>query len=435
MLSFNEKVQEDTGMRIIDLLPKKVKRMIYRHQHQDKYKAALLMMRALRKDPDVISRGLSKQRIQGIAADHFGLDHREFAKVLDRKTRYESIDEARVDTTLNASITELFPALAFNNNKNPVSVEAFKKFVYGLNLNRDRKSFAIADADSAALVIEKLPGMSDKWSKEKIENAIGITNYLYDLHAVNPISKVVWGYRAKPRGVPSNHAGDIFVFFKNSSIVGISLKAGSVKSTEPLLNTYVNTQYKKRGWDNSKLKTLLWDQVYSNIPGVTKIATTTNYMDRKIKPEVVRLYVEMFVADQAAADVLYHAMTKVCRQEMCKEINNMSTADVIEWLGEDFNLEKKGEKIPLILVKAIGTTAERKGDQLAPVYKMITDHKAYLDTRSVQAWMIDVWTPEGKLTLDMVCRSDSGVRAEKGVTGQGRLGKFLMLKVIYKGIK
>ena len=89
MLSFNQKVQEDTGMRVIDLLPKKVKRMIYRHQHKDKYKAALLMMKALRKDPDVISRGLSKQKIQDIAADHFSLDHREFAKVLDRKTRYE----------------------------------------------------------------------------------------------------------------------------------------------------------------------------------------------------------------------------------------------------------------------------------------------------------------------------------------------------------
>ena len=95
MLSFNEKVQEDTGMRIIDLLPKKVKRMIYRHQHQDKYKAALLMMKALRKDPDVISRGLSKQRIQDIAADHFGLNHREFAKILDRKTRYEEKTPAR----------------------------------------------------------------------------------------------------------------------------------------------------------------------------------------------------------------------------------------------------------------------------------------------------------------------------------------------------
>ena len=89
MLRFSEKVEEDTGMRIIDLLPKKVKRMIYRHQHQDKYKAALLMMKALRKDPDVISRGLSKNKIKAIAADHFGLNHREFDRVLDRKTRYE----------------------------------------------------------------------------------------------------------------------------------------------------------------------------------------------------------------------------------------------------------------------------------------------------------------------------------------------------------
>jgi len=395
----------------------------------------LLMAEALLKDPDVMSKGLSKLHIEGIAADHFGVDRKEFAKVAARKSRYESIDEARVDTTLNASITELFPALAFNNNKNPASVEAFKKFVYGLNLDRDKKSFAASDAESASLVIEKLPGMADKWSKEKIENAMGITNYLYDLHAAKPISKVVWGYRAKPKGVPSNHAGDIFAFFKDGSVVGISLKAGSAKSTEPLLNTYVNTQYKKRGWDNSKLIAALWDQVYSNIPGVTSVATKSNYLDKKIKPEVVKLYIDMFVSDQAAADVLYHAMTKVCRQEMCKEINKMSTADVIKWLGDDFNLEKKGEKVPLILVKAIGTTAVRKGDQLAPVYKLITDHKAYLDTNSVQAWMIDVWTPEGKLTLDMVCRSDSGVRAEKGVTGQGRLGKFLQLKVIYKGIK
>jgi len=89
MLNFKEQVTESTQMRLVDLLPKKVKRMIYRVAHQDKYKGALLMMKALRKDPDVISRGLSKQKIQAIAADHFGLNHREFARVLDRKTRYE----------------------------------------------------------------------------------------------------------------------------------------------------------------------------------------------------------------------------------------------------------------------------------------------------------------------------------------------------------
>jgi hypothetical protein len=98
MQTFKQKAQEDTGMRIIDLLPKKIKRKIYRFQHQDKYKAALLMMKALRKDPDVISRGLSKDRIQGIAADHFGLNHREFAKVLNRQTRYEDAPPGMADT-------------------------------------------------------------------------------------------------------------------------------------------------------------------------------------------------------------------------------------------------------------------------------------------------------------------------------------------------
>ena len=41
----------------------------------------------------------------------------------------------RVDTTLNASVTELFPCLAFNKKFKPSSVEDFKKFLYTLNLN------------------------------------------------------------------------------------------------------------------------------------------------------------------------------------------------------------------------------------------------------------------------------------------------------------
>ena len=36
----------------------------------------------------------------------------------------------RVDTTLNASVTELFPCLAFNKKFKPNSIEDFKKFLY-----------------------------------------------------------------------------------------------------------------------------------------------------------------------------------------------------------------------------------------------------------------------------------------------------------------
>ena len=151
MLSFNEKVKEDTGMRVIDLLPKKVKRMIYRHQHQDKYKAALLMMKALRKDPDVISRGLSKQRIQDIAADHFGLNHREFAKVLDRKTRYEEktphkdddsgwVEEYITEGTTSASTYFEQVIVACANSTNIAGVKSAPGYAEWLaEANKDKK--------------------------------------------------------------------------------------------------------------------------------------------------------------------------------------------------------------------------------------------------------------------------------------------------------
>ena len=39
------------------------------------------------------------------------------------------LDEARVDTTATAAITELFPALAFNNNFRPSNIEDFKNLM------------------------------------------------------------------------------------------------------------------------------------------------------------------------------------------------------------------------------------------------------------------------------------------------------------------
>ena len=151
MLQFNEKVKEDTQMRLVDLLPKKVKRMIYRVAHQDKYKGALLMMKALRKDPDVISRGLSKQKIQAIAADHFGLNHREFARVLDRKTRYEEktphkdddsgwVEEYLTEGTTSASTYFEQVIVACANSKNIEEVKAAPGYAGWLaEAKKDRK--------------------------------------------------------------------------------------------------------------------------------------------------------------------------------------------------------------------------------------------------------------------------------------------------------
>ncbi len=93
MQSFKEQIQETNDMRLVDLLPKKIKRMIYRYAHQDKYKAALAMYHAFTKDPDMKKRGVSRDKMKQIAADHFGLKHKEFYAILNRKTRYEDINE------------------------------------------------------------------------------------------------------------------------------------------------------------------------------------------------------------------------------------------------------------------------------------------------------------------------------------------------------
>ena len=93
MNSFKDQTNVSENLKFYDLLPKKVRHTINRYRNKDKYKGALLMMKHLRKNPDVIKRGLTKNRIQGIAADHFGLNHKEFDKILNRQTRYE-MDEA-----------------------------------------------------------------------------------------------------------------------------------------------------------------------------------------------------------------------------------------------------------------------------------------------------------------------------------------------------
>jgi hypothetical protein len=345
----------------------------------------------------------------------------------------ELLDEQRVDTTFNASVTELFPTLAFNMNYKPSGIEDFKKFLYKLNLSsgKAKKSFDRKDANSAKLVIDKLTSPPNEGLlKTKLENAIGITKYLFDLHISKPIKNVIWGYRAKPAGIPKNHAGDIFVFFKDGSKIGVSLKAGTAKSKEPLKNTYVGTQYKALGMDTKNLETALWNRVYSKLPGINSVANKSNFIKNK---DVTKLYVDYYVKNQKAADELYNEMLVVARQQFCKVINSMSTKEFIKWTQETFNLQRKGDDVPLVLVKAVGNNAEEKSDDIVDMIPMVTKHHAYLNKSSVQEYLIDIFTPNSKKTLKMAIRSDSGVRPEKGTSGQGRLGQYLQLKMQYSG--
>ena len=353
-------------------------------------------------------------------------------------------------TTVNSTITELFPALCFNNGYNPKSPEDLENFINGLDLSsqKSKKTF-VTDSNMKAgkeFVILK-DRIRPDMKKEKIQNAYAITKFIFETHKNKKIDKVVWGYREKPQGVPKNHAGDIFIFFKEKTYpasAGISLKAGSATSKEPKLNSYVKTTLTKDMWLKSspkavpELKKELWKKVYSKIPSLPKSVTEDNYFESvgkkeatKANPILVEKMIDFFEADPKGFDELYFEMNKVCREKLCEVINKDINA-AKKWISEEFRLEKKGEEVPLILVKAIKTNFHMDGDPLVDMLPVAKTIKAYLNKNSVQEWFIDVSDGKKTLTLLMTIRSDSEFRRAKP---KGKLGSFVGLKLLYRGIK
>ena len=358
-------------------------------------------------------------------------------------------------TTINSTITELYPTLAFNNKKTFSTTDEFQSFVMKLAdddklySGNSRKSFVNeSNAKSGKQLIFDTNNIRPSMRDEKISNAIGILNYLYEQHKVRDIDKVVWGYREKPKGVPSNHAGDIFIFYKSKQrpqILGVSLKAGSKTSKEPKLNSYVRTTLQKNYWKRkvpnaeNNLRDNLWKKVYSQLYSIDKKKVNlSNWLDisgknQKPNSEVVSAVLRTFKQKKTLFEKLYVEQNKLSRLQLVNMINsNFNTS--LEWIENEFRLEKpkEEEEVPLILVKATGTSASEQGDKLAKIFPKITKLRAYLNTASVQEWFIDVFSGKEKITLLMTIRSDSEYRESKQ---KGKLGAYMQLKLLYRGYR
>ena len=352
-------------------------------------------------------------------------------------------------TTINSTITELFPALAFNSGAHPRTADEMEEFVNGLDLssNGARKSFVnTSNIESAKEYITQMARIRPAMRKTKLENAVGILNWIYDYNHQREIEKVVWGYREKPSGVPNNHAGDIFIMFKDKTvhpkIMGISLKAGTSKSKEPKLNSYVATTMRKPAWKKKypraveELKEELWNNVYSLIPGLPKSVNKTNYLvlssSRQTPNKILQeKMLNLFKYDNLTFEALYVRMNTICRNKLIDMINSDVNATK-EWIEDEFRLEKKDVEVPMMLVKAVGSTAQSSAtDPLREFLPAVTSVNAYLKPNSVQEWFIDIMGSNNKkMTLTMTIRSDSEYREAKQ---KGKLGAFTMLKLLYRG--
>lgn len=314
---------------------------------------------------------------------------------------YKPLSGGMSETTLNSTITELAPALAFMANKKFTDVNKFHKFLmetiptankYGCYLNAQ-------DKNAGHKFIQDMPSSSK--FEEKMDNAIGILDYLYDLDSKSKIDQVYFAYRAKPQGINVNHKGDLFVQFKNKKWLGVSLKAGGEKTAEPQLNTYVNKLFDD--YNRPSDKTQLMNKVYNEVH--SKLGLGRNWADRTNKKQSIEAILKYKENNPKTYEESYDKMLEICRTAVVDAVNK-NLNDTKNYIVKQ--VLKKDDNVPLVVVKAVGrsykmVTDEDKLENFLPRADKITARKS---TGSKQEWFIDLTNKKEKLTMKMSIRTN-----------------------------
>ena len=304
------------------------------------------------------------------------------------------------ETTLNASITELFPCIAFELKYRPTDSRSFHEFLIGVNV---KKLNCVGSKDVAAA--QETINKADSSSKDK------------------PIKSVFWGYRQKPPGVPTNHPGDMFIIYNDGAKLGVSLKAGGKKTSEPQLNTYVTPVFNAFG-EEKKLETLMkttYAQVYSKIKDMPPFNQFRK--DRKTQ-QILR---DFDKKNNKQYEEFYDQYLKVMRKGIVS-LFNLNKNKSLEYIKTQ--VLRDAPDVPTIVIKAIDTSYEEVTDRDAvgvflPQVKFV---RAYESKTSKQNWFIELKSGDEKLTMNMTIRTN-----KSGHAGQKKLGQF-SLSVKYNGL-
>jgi len=357
-----------------------------------------------------------KSSFDGTKVDGFGSEMRII---------YKNSKGGMQETTLNSSITELFPALAFSLGVSPKLKN--DKF-YNQLIMKNTPKLGVYKNEKAYEAGKQVLNDASNSTKldDKITNAKAIYRYLLTENARKKINKVVWGYRnnMKPTGVNANHKGDIFVVFDDKKMVGISLKAGGSGTKEPQFNSYVRPIYnsfKKMG-DYSKLQKASYENYYKNIPNMVKYS---DYGKKSMKDVVIE-YEKRFPKQY---ENLYDLQLAFIRQTICNLINS-NQEKAKQWLLKEVAAEQKD--VPLVVLKAYGNKAEVLNDESVLRGCVQTSKKkggifAYPSTRSKQNWHIDMICNTKKTTLNFSVRTNKSGSEHK-------LAQFINLSVKFNGL-
>jgi hypothetical protein len=326
-------------------------------------------------------------------------------------------------TTLNASITELFPCIAFETGIKSNQIKSVKDFYNKIIQNNSSSLNCYLNSKDAKAGKDFIDKAETGKFEEKVQNAINILKWIEGVHKFHPIEGVYWGYRAKPSGIMSNHPGDIFLQFKNKKYLGVSLKAGGEKTDEPKLNTYVKPIYDFYGKSNeySKLKDKLWPQ-YILIPGITD-------SDKKLwgTQALAKKTFEFEQSDQKTYDELYDKNLEIIKDELLKLLNS-DFNKTKSWLIE--KVAQQQQDVPLVIVKATEKRARRdkSSDILIEALASVKKIEAKLSTgSSKQGWNI-MLSDGSRLKMDFTTRTNK-------VGAMHKMGQFENLAVKFNKVK
>jgi hypothetical protein len=347
---------------------------------------------------------------------------------------YKASSGGMQETTLNSSITELVPCIAFfGGRKNFDNVDTLYQFVIGANIDR----FCLNDKDIEAgnKVIETMK-QSSKFN-EKMMAGIGVLKFLKETSASKPIVDLKWAYRAKPKGVPDKHKGDIFAYFGDQSMLGISIKAEAGKAQLPQFNTYVNKimdDYAEINPKRTKEKQDLIDAVNKKIYFQKPFAFDENWQTDATKKKKARA--DMIAYSKTKNnnyEELYDSMLGVVRDKIIATVN-ANFSDSKKWIKE-YVLKETDSDVPLVVVKGANKNYSiiTDEDDIGSFLPMVKSINAYASKTSKQNWHIDLIGKEGKkektVTLNMSIRSNKTPPDNKLVQGWNLAVKFNGIKV------
>ena len=335
---------------------------------------------------------------------------------------YKPMSGGMTETTLNSTITELIPCIAFMNNLKETKIERLYNDVLALDSSKHGCYVTPSDIKAGVDFIEQMP-QSSLYST-KMNNAIAIRKYLFDTDSKKKISKVFWTYRAKPPGVPANSPADIVIFFQDNTMLGVSLKAGGESTKEPLLNTYVKPIYEYFDTGNTlsiKLRKTLLNKVYKNV-GITR----SDYDEPTQRTPTLEI-LEKFERDNLQKyDEMYDKGLEIIREDLMK----VMTKDYKTFVAYCRKQILKQSEVPVTIIKAVNDTYKEVKDsnRLNVLLTQANKVVGVKSQTSKQNFELCLYNGNNKIaSMNMSVRSNQvGVRH--------KLGQFFNLAVKYNGL-